>query len=116
MPFGVGGRARRFDLDQETHGAFDQDFYGEFTPTEEGVTMITKIGIAAAAALVALLAVPHESVAASKPKKAIQPAYAEYAGGGQKCHGGFAQCTQVDIPPMQSNYRSTHKKQVKPGS
>jgi hypothetical protein len=79
--------------------------------------MVTKIGITAAAALVAFLAVPHGSVAASKTKKAIQqPGYEEYAGGGQKCHGGFAQCTQVDIPPMQSNYRSTHKKQVKPGS
>ena len=79
--------------------------------------MVKKIGIAAAAALVAFLAVPNQSVAASKAKKvAQQTPYDEYAGGGRKCHGGFAECTQIDIPPMQSNYRSTHKKQVKPGS
>jgi hypothetical protein len=77
--------------------------------------MLKKIGIAAAAALVAFLAAPSGSVAATKGKK-VTPQYEEYLGGGRKCHGGFAECTQTDIPPLQSNYRSTHKKQVKPGS
>lgn len=71
--------------------------------------MIKKIGIAAAAAVVALFAVNDASFAASKAKKSSQEnSYRDVT----KCEGGACTSVNPDRVPNQSAqfYRSSHKK------
>ena len=69
--------------------------------------MVRKIGVAAAVALVAFLAAPNPSFAASKTKSSSRSDVT-------KCEGGGCTAVNPDRDPNTSSrhqyYRSTHKK------
>ena len=80
---------------------------GQSCPTlKGGMTMVRKIGVAAAVGLVSFLAAPNASFAASKTKNSYRDQ--------TKCEGGGCTAANPDRDPLTSQrsqfYRSTHKK------